>query len=218
MNLAMAGLVVLMIGDSHLAAKDFLLSSLHSAIEDQGANVHSFGVCGSSPHDWIAQTEMPCGRGQRHNMEDAEIDKDKVKVWSLPTLLRRYHPDLLVIELGDNMAGYGQLPELPKDWIAQQVNEMLTPVRAEHVACVWVGPAWGTEGGTSNKTFARVKELSEYLSTLVSPCHYINSLAFSAPGQWPTFDGEHLTFDSYKIWGNDIAGEIEKYAATLHGH
>jgi hypothetical protein len=219
MNLAMAGLVVLMIGDSHLAAKDFLLSSLHTAIEDQGASVHSFGVCGSSPHDWIAQTVLPCGRGQRHNMEEAEIDKtDKAKVWSLDVLLRRYHPNLLVIELGDNMAGYGQLPALPKDWIVQQVNEMLTPVRAAHVPCVWVGPPWGTEGGPSNKTFARVKELSDTLSTLVAPCHYINSLTFSAPGQWPTYDGEHLTVDSYKIWGTDIAGEIEKYAATLHRH
>jgi hypothetical protein len=175
-------------------------------------------VCGSSPHDWVAQTVLPCGRGQRHNMEEAEIDKDKAKVWSLDALLRRYHPDLLVVELGDNMAGYGQLPALPKDWITQQVNEMLMPVRAEHVPCVWVGPPWGTEGGKSNKTFARVKELSDYLSTQVAPCHYINSLTFSAPGQWPTYDGEHLTVDSYKIWGNDIAGEVEKFAATLHRH
>lgn len=217
MNLAMAGLVVLMIGDSHLAAKDFLLSSLHTAIEDQGASVHSFGVCGSSPHDWVAQTVLPCGRGQRHNMEEAEIDKtDKAKVWSLDVLLHRYRPNLLVIELGDNMAGYGVLPSLPKDWIAQQVNELLTPVRAQHVPCVWVGPPWGSEGGPSHKTFARVKELSDYLSTRVAPCHYINSLNFSAPGQWPTYDGEHLTVESYKIWGNDIAGEVEKYAATLH--
>jgi hypothetical protein len=217
MNLAMAGLVVLMIGDSHLAAKDFLLSSLHTAIEDAGASVHSFGVCGSSPHDWVAQTELPCGRGQRHNMEDPEIDKTpKVKVWSIDALLQRYHPDVLVIELGDNMAGYGVLPELQKDWIAQQVNELLLPVRAGHVPCVWVGPPWGTEGGASKKTFARVKELSDYLATLVAPCRYIASLGFSKPGEWPTYDGEHLTVDSYKIWGSDIAGEIEKFAGTLH--
>jgi len=219
MNLAMAGLVVLMIGDSHLAAKDFLLSSLHTAIEDQGASVHSFGVCGSGPHDWVAQTVLPCGRGQRHNLEEAQIEKtDKAKVWSLDTLLHRYHPGLLVIELGDNMGGYGQLPELPKDWITIQVAELLKPVRAAHVPCVWVGPPWGTEGGTSNKTFARVKELSDYLSGLVAPCHYVNSLAFEKPGEWPTYDGEHLTVESYQIWGNDIAGEVEKYAATLHRH
>ena len=79
-----------------------------------------------------------------------------------------------------------------------------------------IGPPWGTEGGTSKKTFARVKELSNYLSTLVAPCRYIDSLDFSKPGEWPTYDGEHLTVDSYKIWGGDIAGEVEKFAATLH--
>jgi hypothetical protein len=221
MQLAMAGLVVLMVGDSHMAAKDFLLSSLHSSLEEQGASVHSFGVCGSSPHDWVAvkPSVLPCGRGQRHNMEEAEIEKtDKARVWSLDTLLNRYHPNLLVIELGDNMAGYGQVPELPKDWIAQNVREILTPVRADHVPCVWVGPPWGTEGGPSNKTFARVKELSDYLSSRVAPCHYVDSLSFEKPGEWPTYDGEHLTVESYQVWGKDIADQVIKYAATLHRH
>jgi len=219
MNLALAGLIVLMIGDSHLAAKDFLLASLHSALEEQGGNVHSYGVCGSMPHDWVAQTTLSCGRGQRHNMEEPEIEKtDKSKVWSLAALLRRYHPDLLIVELGDNMAGYGVLPELPKDWITQQIKALLVPVRADHLPCLWVGPAWGTEGGTSKKNFARVKELSDFLSGQVAPCHYVDSLKFSKPGEWPTYDGEHLTTDSYQIWGNDIAGEVVRFAATLHRH
>ena len=56
---ALAGLIVLIIGDSHIASKDFLLSSLQDALVSQGAIVHSYGVCGSQPHDWVAQTEMP---------------------------------------------------------------------------------------------------------------------------------------------------------------
>lgn len=219
MNLALAGLVILMIGDSHLAAKDFLLASLHPALVEAGASVHSFGVCGSSPQDWIKKTTLPCGRGQRHNMEDAIIDKPgAAEVWSLDALLQRYHPNLLVIELGDNMAGYGVLPELPREWIVQQVQELLIPVEAGHTPCVWVGPPWGTEGGPSKKTFARVKELSDYLSTVVAPCHYIDSLKFSKPGEWPTYDGEHLTPESYQIWGQDIAREIVNYAANLPRH
>ena len=219
MNLALAGLIVLIIGDSHLAAKDFLLGSLHTALEAQGANVESYGVCGSAPHDWVAQTTLGCGRGERHGMGPAEIEPGKVRTWSLDALIRRHHPNLVIIELGDNMAGYGVLPDLPRDWIAQQVNELLLPVEADHLPCLWVGPAWGSEGGPSKKTYARVKELSEDLATLVSPpCHYINSLTFSQPGQWPTLDGEHLTPDSYQIWGNDIAGEVVKYAARLPRH
>ncbi len=219
MKLALAGLIVLIIGDSHLASKDFLLASLHGTLVEQGATVHSYAVCGSNAHDWVAQTILPCGGAERHNLEEAVIDKrDKVKVWSLAELIRRHHPDLLVIELGDNMAGYGVLPELPRDWIAGQVRALLRPVEARKLPCVWVGPPWGTEGGTSNKTFARVKQLSDYLGGVVAPCRYIDSLKFSQPGQWPTFDGEHLTPESYRIWGTDIAKATVQLSRQLRTH
>ena len=57
-NSALAGLVVLIIGDSHLASKDFLLSSLQDDLNNQGAIVHSYGVCGSQPNDWMKQTDV----------------------------------------------------------------------------------------------------------------------------------------------------------------
>lgn len=214
---ALAGFVILVIGDSHNASKDFLLSSLHDGLVAQGATVHSYGVCGSQPHDWIAQTELPCGSGERHNTDEAVIDRSpKVKTWSLEALIQRHHPNLLVVELGDNMGGYGVLPELPKDWIGFEVDEMLKPVIAHKLPCVWVGPPWGTEGGPSNKTFGRVRELSAFLSEIVSPCRYVDSLRFSQPGEWPTFDGEHLTPDSYRIWGADIAEATVRLAGKLH--
>lgn len=210
---ALAGLVILVIGDSHNAAKDFLLSSLHEALVNQGAVVDSYGVCGSQPHDWVKETELPCGRAERHNMDEPIIDKGpKVKTWSLESLIRKHHPNLLIVELGDNMGGYGVTPTLAKDWIAFEVQEMLKPIEARKLRCVWVGPPWGTEGGASNKTFARVRELSDYLSQIVYPCRYIDSLRFSQPGQWATFDGEHLTPDSYRIWGADIAEATARLA------
>jgi hypothetical protein len=205
MKLALAGLIVLVIGDSHLASKDFLLESLQDGLVAEGATVHSYAVCGSGPHDWVAQTELPCGRAERHNLEAAEIDKSpKVKVWSLADLIRRHHPDLLIVELGDNMAGYGVLPDLPKDWVVTQVHELMAPITAHRLPCIWVGPTWGAEGGASHKTFARVKALSDELAQIVAPCRYVDSLRFSQPGQWPTFDGEHMTPDSYRLWGADI--------------
>ena len=207
---ALAGLVVLIVGDSHIASKDFLLNSLNEALVNAGATVHSYGVCGSNAHDWIAKTTLGCGRGERHNEDEPVIDPNQqVKSWSLPDLIRRHHPNLVVIELGDNMAGYGVLPELPRDWIKTQVRALLQPIEARHLKCVWVGPPWGAEGGASNKTFARVKDLSGFLSGNVAPCRYIDSLRFSKPGEWATFDGEHLTPDSYRVWGADIARAIE---------
>ena len=218
-NAALAGLIVLIIGDSHLANKDFLLSSLQDALLSQGASVHSYGVCGSQPHDWVAQTELSCGRAERHNADEPIIDKSaKVKTWSLDKLIKQIHPNLLIVELGDNMAGYGTLPELPKDWILYETAEILQPITARHLPCIWVGPPWGSEGGPSNKTFARVHELSDYLSTIVSPCHYVDSLRFSQPGQWPTFDGEHLTPDSYRLWAADIANAVVQFSSENRAH
>lgn len=216
---ALAGLAVLIIGDSHIARKDFLLSSLQDALLNHGAVVDAYGVCGSQPIDWIKQTELPCGRAERHNSAPPIVDQSpKVKTWSLEKLIDEHHPNLLIVELGDNMGGYGLLPALPKDWIAYEVQEMLKPIAAHHLPCIWVGPPWGSEGGPSNKTFARVQELSSYLSQIVYPCRYVDSLRFSAPGQWPTFDGEHLTPDGYRIWGADIANATLRLSGQLLSH
>jgi hypothetical protein len=213
---ALAGLVILIIGDSHIAAKDFLLTALDDLLIAQGAVVHAYGVCGSTPHDWVAQTELPCGRGERHNADEPVVEKaPKVKTWSLDELIRQHHPNLLIVELGDNLGGYGYLPELPKESIAAQVHQMLGPVAARKLPCIWVGPPWGAEGGTSKKTYARVQELSSFLSQGVAPCRYVDSLKFSQPGEWPTFDGEHLTPDSYRIWGAAIADATIRIAGRL---
>jgi hypothetical protein len=213
---ALAGLVVLIIGDSHIASKDFLLGSLPDDLVNQGAAVYAYGVCGSQPFDWVKQTELPCGRAERHNVDEPIIDKSpKVKTWSLESLIEMHHPDLLVVELGDNMGGYGVLPNLPKDWISFEVHEMLKPIAAHKLPCVWVGPPWGSEGGPSNKTFARVQDLSGYLSQIVAPCHYVDSLRFSQPGQWATYDGEHLTPDSYRLWADDIAAATVRLSAHI---
>ena len=216
---ALAGLVVLLIGDSHVANKDFLLGSLQDDLVERGAVVHSYGVCGSQPIDWIKQTELSCGRGERHNADAAIIDNSpRVKTWSLESLIDKHHPNLLIVELGDNMGGYGVLPALRKDWIAAEVQQMLKPIAARKLPCVWVGPPWGSEGGASKKTFARVRDLSAYLSQIVHPCRYVDSLQFSQPGQWATFDGEHLTPDSYRIWAADIANATARLSGRIVVH
>jgi len=217
---ALAGLVVLIIGDSHIASKDFLLSSLNDALVAQGAVVHSYGVCGSQPHDWVAQSELGCGRAQRHNADDPIVERSppNVKTWSLAKLIEQHRPDLLIVELGDNMAGYGASVPLPKEFITAETLQMLQPVEAHHLPCIWVGPPWGSEGGPSNKTYARVHELSDYLSQIVYPCRYVDSLRFSQPGQWATYDGEHLTPDSYRLWATDIANATLRLSPELRAH
>src|SRR5215472_5987239 len=105
MNTALAGLVILMIGDSHMFS---LMSSLHDQLEDQGAAVHSYGMCGATAQDWLSRATLACGRGEHHEKEAPSIQFGKVlPTYLLPELIQKHHPNLIVVELGDVMEGYG---------------------------------------------------------------------------------------------------------------
>ena len=219
MSMALAGMVMLIVGDSHIAAAGFFNEPLQDALLSQGAQVHSFGVCGAAASDWISPAPIVCGRGEKHNNQPAKIEtKRDLRGWSLPTLINRYNPNLVVIELGDTIAGYGVMPNVPRDLIAEQVHDLLVPIKARHLPCIWIGPPWGTEGGPYKKTNLRVKEVSDYLSQIVGPCHYINSLRFSQPGQWPTRDGLHLTEAGTEMWDKYLVSSIDQIAEELPRH
>jgi hypothetical protein len=219
MNMALAGLAMLIIGDSHIAAIGYFNNALHDELLAQGATVNTFGVCDSAPVDWINPGPIVCGRGERHNLSPANLSNgNSARGWALTSLISEYAPNVVVIELGDNMAGYGVTPNLPRDLIAGQVHDLLRPIAERKLPCIWIGPPWGTEGGPYKKTNARVKELSDYLSQIVTPCHYIDSLAFSQPGQWSTLDGVHLTIAAGRVWDNDIVNSIDQIAEQIPRH
>ena len=207
MNMALAGLVLLVIGDSHMVSQGYLISSLHESLVSQQAIVHSYGACGVNAGDWVYGTSGTCGQAERHERAALRIDySSRAKGWTVRELIERHRPDLIVVQMGDTMAGYGQ-STLPQAWIYGKVRALTTAIRAQNVACMWVGPPWGS-GGRYEKTTARVKEMSHYLSQVVSPCTYIDSTALARPGEWPTIDGQHLTTSGYRAWGKSIADSI----------
>jgi len=219
MNMALAGVVMLIVGDSHIAATSFFNDALQNALVGQGAAVHSFGVCGAAASDWINPSPIVCGRGERHNGDPATITtQHSLRGWALPELLNRYNPNLVVIELGDTLAGYGVTPTLPRALIDDQVHQLLVPIKARGLPCIWIGPPWGAEGGPFKKTYARVKEVSDYLSQVVAPCHYIDSLVFSQPGQWETRDGLHLTMATTQVWDSFLIKSIDQIVEGLPRH
>ncbi len=210
---------MLIIGDSHIAATGFFNDALQDGLVGQGAVVHSYGVCGAAARDWVYPGPIMCGRGERHNGDPARMGTHRsLHGWSLADLIGQYHPNMVVVELGDTMAGYGVTPTLPRELIFDQVQLLLGPIKARQLPCVWIGPPWGTDGGQYKKTVARVKELSDYLAQIVTPCRYVNSLAFSRPGQWPTRDGLHLTNEAYQSWDNDIVRSIVQIATGSRQH
>jgi len=212
MNGPLAGLVILAIGDSHMV---YMASSLHDALEQQGARVDAYGMCGAMATDWLMPTTTQCSV-ERHDDGPALVKNQTTHSWLLADLIARDHPNLIVVELGDNMAGYGTMPSLPQDFIAAQVREFLAPLKARNLPCIWVGPPWGSDTPLYHKTDGRVNALSRFLAQIVAPCGYVDSTSFAGPGDWPTVDGEHLTEPAYHAWSVDITNAIGRLRGQLH--
>ncbi len=215
MNMALAGLVVLVLGDSHMAGRDYLISSLHDALEAQGASVQSYGMCGASADAWLQKTTVSCGRAERHDKGQPVAETGKQEyTWTIGELLAKHHPNLVIVEAADAMGGYGS-PSLPKAWIYDQTHALAGRIAAANASCIWVGPVYGEVNSPYHKADDRVRELSQFLSQSVAPCRYVDSTHFAGPGQWPTTDGQHLTAAGYRQWGADIANSVAQMKGQL---
>ena len=204
----LAGLTVLMLGDSHFATQGYLITTLQDALISQGAKVTTEAACGAATGVWVSDGSAPCGTAER--VQSGPVRTNKAANAHVPPfdqLLQQVHPNLIVVGGGDTMAGYAQ-KTLPIQYIDENVTALTRRIQASGIPCVWVGPGWGTEGGPYFKTYARVKEMSDYLSSHVAPCRYINSLAFAQPGEWNTFDGQHYSLAGYQKWGVAIDSAI----------
>lgn len=202
-----AGLSILIIGDSHLTVPHYLIDTLHMRLERQGAQVHTAGVCGANPGDWLQAVKGTCGGAERIGKDPVTVKDMNAATYPIAQLLAKDKPDLLVIVMGDTTAAYTK-DVFPKAWAWQQVTSLTQAVAKTGTACVWVGPAWGTEGGKYHKTFARVKLMSAFLGANVQPCTYIDSLELSKPGEWATVDGMHFTRAGYEAWGQALTQRL----------
>ena len=197
----LTGVGFLIIGASQFAHAGYLISTLHDRLLAQGAEVNSFGACATVPGAWVTPRPVSCGTAT--HLADGPVQEDHgpgAMSWSVTELVHHYHPAVVVIGIGDTLAGYRQ-HDISASWVREQVHVLVEAIAAEHVGCIWLGTSWGKEGGPLGKNYARVKELSELLATATAPCEYIDSLRFSQPGEWPTFDGQHHTAAGYELWG-----------------
>jgi len=206
-NMALAALSIFVISDGSMMGNDPLSNGLHEALTEQGATVYSYGMCGASAEDWVYPVTVSCGRMERLGQRPVVVEHTVSRTWNLDRLTAQHHPDLVIVELADFMAGYG-LAEVPRRWAIDEIRTLVDRIEKHHLPCAWVGPVWGQQDGPYYKTTARVKEMSELLSTTVAPCRFIDSVAFGKPGQWPTIDGEHLTRSSYRQWSAAIANSL----------
>jgi hypothetical protein len=202
----LAGLSILVLGESHLTISGSLIESLHDELNKQGAAVHSIGACGASAQDWLVKKTVDCG-ADRVGTGKAVVRGPDATTTPISQLIATDKPDLVVLVIGDTMASYDK-EAFPKTWAWQSVTNLTKAIAATNTRCIWVGPPWGTPGGKYKKNDVRVQLMSRFLSTNVAPCDYVDSLDFSKPGQWTTTDGQHFTVAGYKSWGAAIAKAI----------
>lgn len=207
LTLLLAGLSILVVGDSHLTAPYYLIDSLHTGLEKQGAEVRSFGVCGTTPSDWVKSVEGTCGAAERTPEGKLKVLPSNTSTVPIDQLIAKYKPDLLVVVLGDTLGGYKDLT-FPKTWAWQQVTGLTKAIAKTGTPCIWIGPPWGTEGVTFRKSESRTKQVSAFLATNVTPCEYIDSTQLSKPKEWATSDGQHFTRSGYQAWGNALTREL----------
>jgi hypothetical protein len=207
----LAGLTILVLGESHMSLADHLTEPLNAKLTQLGAKVHSIGACGASAADWLTTKKVDCGADQVDNGK-IQIKGREATTTPIGQLIAKDKPDLVVLVIGDTMASYDK-PDFPKAWAWQSVTGLTKAIAATGTKCAWVGPAWGKAGGMYGKNDARTQLMSRFLASNVAPCTYIDSLTMSKPGQWVTTDGQHFTVAGYKSWGNAIGDALAKLPA-----
>lgn len=204
------GLKILMLGASHLATPGFFGTVLHNQLSDQGAVVHTVAVCGAFPSHWVLPNQGTCGSLDKAGTNPAEYKIGKTPVTkSYLELVATDSPDLVIFVMGDSLANYAS-SYMDKKWAYQDISQLTSAIQDSKVSCLFIGPPWGTEGGSSRKTNNRVRDTSEFLKAHVKPCKYIDSLKLSRPGEWETTDGLHLNQKGYKEWATRVMQEIQK--------
>ena len=208
MQSALAGLSLLILGDSHWASQQNLAGVLQDQLIARGATVNSFGACGAPASVWLSARTASCGATQR-------LQRDRLEgrigapgtVTPIDELVQRYRPNMIVVSMGDSMAGYAARAT-PVDSIKEDAAALTHRIRRLGLPCIWIGPSWGTEGGPFLKSFARVQEVNAVLAQSVAPCTYLDSTKLSRPGEWPTFDGTHFTAEGYRAYATALVEQI----------
>jgi hypothetical protein len=207
--LPLTGVNILLLGESHMAFNGQLITTLPEDLVQQGAKVFAFGACGASAGDWLKTKSVPCSAFRTDAGTVRTRPGDIATTQPINTLIDKYQPNLIVLVIGDTMASYKD-KEIPKSWVWQGVSALTNEIKTRGTRCVWVGPAWGNNGGanTYQKNNARAQEFSTYLSSIVSPCIYVDSLTLSKEGAWKTIDGQHFDKAGYESWAKGITDAL----------
>ncbi len=70
----LAGMTLLVLGESHMSLADHLMEPLHDNLTRQGAIVHSIGACGASAGDWLITKRSIAGPSKKATARSSSRD------------------------------------------------------------------------------------------------------------------------------------------------
>src|SRR5690606_3935304 len=107
----LAGLTLLVLGESHMSLVDHLTEPLNAALVAKGAKVYSIGACSAGAADWLVARNVDCGAVQR-DAGKLELKGSDATTTPVKQLIDIHKPDVVVLVIGDTMASYDK-PAFP---------------------------------------------------------------------------------------------------------
>ena len=118
------GLSLVVIGESHLADPTYLIGPMHTQLVQKGAKVHSVGVCGATPANWVTTTPSDCGPADRVNDAPVAVRIEAgAATTPIKDLIGNAKANAIIVVSGDTIGSY-KAAEFPKSWAYQQVTTL----------------------------------------------------------------------------------------------
>jgi hypothetical protein len=208
---------VLYIGDSHSVLYSKTGTTMGNKISDKlkkcgASEVHYRGVCGSRPKSWMPgkTPKTTCGLSSMGPSTYKTTKKGETK--NLSDLQKEVKPEVIVINLGDNMFTWkkvngkneGTIPSSTK--VISEVQALLKTIPSQ-VNCVWIGPVYHSKGRHYHKPNKAVDKLYDAIIKGVgSRCQLVDSRGVFSSTK--ANDGLHLLPSESKVWGENIAKKL----------
>ncbi|MBC7755015.1 MAG: SGNH/GDSL hydrolase family protein [Moraxellaceae bacterium] len=225
---------ILQIGDSHTVG-DFGTQLYTSLAHHKNVTAaRSIGLASASGIQYssadVAKRTLNYGYIDRPAMKSPVA---KGSVAQLSTLLSSEKPDILIVELGDNFAGYREDVKNNRA-IQNNVQKILNQIKISKTQpseCFWVGPTWTDwvdENGLSldrrkngagtyyKKSNWRAQQVAAAIKKeLDGKCTFVDSMKVMTLSEITTVDGIHCNQATGTVWGQRIYEEIASKSLLL---
>ena len=195
---------VLHIGDSQ-SVGTFGRTIYEGFLDTQGEGaVLSIASCGSTARHWLSGNATRCGYVQRGELTMTKAARDRRnrrrrRSHATPvfeTLAQRFHPDIVVVQLGGNYMGRTER------FLRETVDRLAQQVVDSGARCVWVGPSDARRDNAGGRGLSR-DEVADLLPGILGDrCQFIDSRRYTS---YPTNGGDGVHLDSLGSVGRRMA-------------